>query len=101
MAAGPPSGDTAPGLVVLGPADGGPARIVADDLAFPNGMAVTPDNSTLIVADPYRNQIMGLCRVGVPGPVAGQQAVTTSGRRRRFGWNSRSKVPGSELARGT
>jgi sugar lactone lactonase YvrE len=29
----------------------GSARQVADGLAFPNGMAVTPDNATLIVAE--------------------------------------------------
>ena len=31
----------------------GSVRQVADDIAFPNGMAVTADNSTLIVADSY------------------------------------------------
>jgi sugar lactone lactonase YvrE len=31
---------------------------VADDLAFPNGMTVTPDNGTLIVADSYRHQLV-------------------------------------------
>jgi sugar lactone lactonase YvrE len=30
---------------------------VADDIAFPNGMAVTGDNSTLIVADSYRHNL--------------------------------------------
>ena len=29
----------------------GSARQVADDLYFPNGMVVTPDNSTLIIAE--------------------------------------------------
>jgi sugar lactone lactonase YvrE len=33
-------------------------RQVADDIAFPNGMAVTADNSTLIVADSYRHQLV-------------------------------------------
>jgi sugar lactone lactonase YvrE len=46
-----------PGVVFLVPADG-PAREVADDIAFPNGMAVTPDNSTLIVADSYRHSLV-------------------------------------------
>lgn len=31
----------------------GTAREVADGLAFPNGMAVTPDNGTLIVAESF------------------------------------------------
>jgi sugar lactone lactonase YvrE len=48
----PPDGP-APGKVYLVPADGEP-RVVADDLDFPNGMAVTPDNRTLIVAESYR-----------------------------------------------
>jgi sugar lactone lactonase YvrE len=33
------------------------ARQVADGLEFPNGMAVTPDNSTLIVAESYGNRL--------------------------------------------
>ena len=43
-----------PGSVYLAAADGRVCE-VADDLAFPNGMAVTSDNSTLIVADSYRS----------------------------------------------
>jgi sugar lactone lactonase YvrE len=42
----------APGGVALIRADGSASR-VAEDVAFPNGMAVTPDGSTLIVADSY------------------------------------------------
>jgi sugar lactone lactonase YvrE len=47
-----------PGFVFLVAADGS-VRQVADDVAFPNGMAVTADNSTLIVADSYRHQLVG------------------------------------------
>jgi sugar lactone lactonase YvrE len=36
----------------------GTDREVADDIAFPNGMAVTGDNATLIVADSYRRQLV-------------------------------------------
>ena len=43
-----------PGSVSLVVTDGS-TREVADDIAFPNGMAVTADNSTLIVADSYRH----------------------------------------------
>jgi sugar lactone lactonase YvrE len=47
------AGETAaPGIIVLITPDGS-ARQVADGLAFPNGMAVTPDNQTLIVAESY------------------------------------------------
>ena len=41
---------------------GGSVRRVADDVAFPNGMAVTPDNSTLVVADSYRHQLVAYAR---------------------------------------
>jgi sugar lactone lactonase YvrE len=47
-----PEGAFAPGLIAVVNSDG-TARQVADGLAFPNGMAVTPDNSTLIVAESY------------------------------------------------
>jgi sugar lactone lactonase YvrE len=49
-----PGGAFAPGLVALITSDGTVAR-VADDLAFPNGMAITPDGGTLIVAESYGN----------------------------------------------
>jgi len=42
----------APGIVALVTPDGS-ARQVADGIAFPNGMAVMPDNRTLIVAESY------------------------------------------------
>jgi sugar lactone lactonase YvrE len=45
-------GEFAPGLIALVTPDG-TVRVAADGLAFPNGMAVTPDNSTLIVAESY------------------------------------------------
>jgi sugar lactone lactonase YvrE len=47
-----PGGEFAPGMIALVTPDG-MARQVADGMAFPNGMAVTPDNSTLIVAESY------------------------------------------------
>jgi sugar lactone lactonase YvrE len=54
----PMSGEPfAPGSVSLVTPDGS-VRRVADDIAFPNGMAVTPDNATLIVADSYRHSLL-------------------------------------------
>ena len=35
----------------------GSARQVADGIAFPNGVLVTPDNSTLILAESYGNRL--------------------------------------------
>ncbi|MGH2514477.1 MAG: SMP-30/gluconolactonase/LRE family protein [Ktedonobacterales bacterium] len=46
----------APGIVALVAPDGS-ARQVADGIAFPNGMAVTPDNGTLIVAESYAHRL--------------------------------------------
>jgi sugar lactone lactonase YvrE len=46
----------APGVVALVTPDGS-ARLVADDIAFPNGMLVTPDNATLIVAESYGRKL--------------------------------------------
>jgi len=51
-----PCGEFAPGTVAL-LAPEGSVRQVADGVAFPNGMAVTPDNSTLIVAESYANKL--------------------------------------------
>jgi sugar lactone lactonase YvrE len=51
-----PEGEFAPGILALVTPNGS-ARQVADDLAFPNGIVVTPDNSTLIVAESYANKL--------------------------------------------
>jgi sugar lactone lactonase YvrE len=51
-----PGGEFAPGIVALVTPDG-VARRVADGLAFPNGMAVQPDNATLIVAESYGQKL--------------------------------------------
>lgn len=51
-----PGGAFAPGIVALVTPEGA-ARQVADGLAFPNGMAVTLDNTTLIVAESYGNRL--------------------------------------------
>ena len=51
-----PGGEPAAGIVGLVDADG-TYRQVADDVWFPNGMAITPDGSTLIVAESYGNRL--------------------------------------------
>jgi sugar lactone lactonase YvrE len=51
-----PGGEFAPGLVVLVTPEGN-VRQVADKVAFPNGMAITPDGGTLIVAESYANRL--------------------------------------------
>ena len=51
-----PGDEFAPGTIALLKPDGS-ARQVAEGIAFPNGMAITPDNSTLIVAESYGQKL--------------------------------------------
>lgn len=46
----------APGMIALVTPRGG-VRQVADGIAFPNGMAITPDNRTLIIAESYAHRL--------------------------------------------
>ena len=50
----------------------GVSREVADDVWFPNGMAVTPDDSTLIVAESYRNRLTAY-DIGTDGGLSGRR----------------------------
>ena len=60
-----------PGSVHLVAADG-TVRQVAGDIAFPNGMTVTAGNSTLIVADSYRRQLVAF-DIGADGGLSGRR----------------------------
>src|SRR4051794_17584512 len=51
-----PGGAFAPGSIALVAPDGS-MRPVADGVAFPNGVAVTPDNATLILAESYGKRL--------------------------------------------
>lgn len=51
-----PGGEFAPGILALVTPDGS-ARQVAGGCAFANGMVVTPDNSTLILAESYGHRL--------------------------------------------
>ena len=48
--------DFRPGTIALVTPDG-VARQVADNVMFPNGMVVTPDNSTLVVAESWAHRL--------------------------------------------
>jgi len=60
-----------PGHVVLVTADG-TVRRVAGDLAFPNGMAVTADNATLLVAESYGPRLTAF-DIGAGGELGGRR----------------------------
>ena len=66
-----PAGEFAPGSLALVTPDG-EARQVADSLAFPNGVAVTPDNSTLIVAESYGGRLTAF-DIGVGGGLSNRR----------------------------
>jgi sugar lactone lactonase YvrE len=51
-----PDEGAAPGFIAMISPDGD-VRLVADELAFPNGMAVTQDNSTLIIAESFASRL--------------------------------------------
>lgn len=51
-----PGGEFAEGIIALVTPDGS-VRQVADGVAFPNGMVVTPDNSKLILAESYGKRL--------------------------------------------
>ncbi|GAC1633896.1 MAG: SMP-30/gluconolactonase/LRE family protein [Ktedonobacteraceae bacterium] len=49
-------GEFIPGIIALVTPDGS-VHQVADGIAFPNGMIVTPDNSTLIIAESFASRL--------------------------------------------
>jgi sugar lactone lactonase YvrE len=66
-----PGAEFAPGIVAVLTPDGS-ARQVAEGVAFPNGMAVTPDGSTLIVADSYGKELIGF-DIGADGGLSNRR----------------------------
>ncbi len=70
-----PEGEYAPGVVALVTPDGG-VRQVADGVAFPNGMVVTPDNATLILAESYANQLTAF-DIGEDGSLSNRRIWAT------------------------
>jgi len=61
----------APGSLALVTPDGS-ARQVADGLAFPNGLVVTPDNATLIIAESYGERLTAF-DIAVDGSLSNQR----------------------------
>jgi hypothetical protein len=72
------------GVIALVKKDGS-VRQVAGDIAFPNGMAITPNNKTLIIAESYGRKLQplistptGISRIGESGPIWGPASPTAS-----------------------
>jgi sugar lactone lactonase YvrE len=66
-----PGGEFAPGTIALVTPDG-VATDVAHGVAFPNGMVVTPDNSTLIVAESYAHRLTAF-DIAADGTLSGRR----------------------------
>jgi sugar lactone lactonase YvrE len=71
-----PGEEFAPGIVVLVTPDG-TVTPVADGLAFPNGMAITEDGSTLIVAESYAEQLTAY-DIAVDGTLSARRVWATT-----------------------
>lgn len=67
----------APGIIALVTPDGS-ARQVADGIAFPNGMAVTPDNSILIIAESYAQKLTAF-DIAADGSLSNRRVWATLG----------------------
>jgi len=59
-----------PGIALVAP-DGSP-RQVAEGIAFPNGMAVTPDNATLIIAESHGKKLTAF-DIGADGTLSNRR----------------------------
>jgi sugar lactone lactonase YvrE len=66
-----PGEEYRPGAIALAEPDG-KARLVAEEIAFPNGMAITLDNSALIIAESYSSQLTAF-DVGPDGGLSGRR----------------------------
>ena len=66
-----PGGEFAPGTIALVAPDGS-VREGAEGIAFPNGMAVSPDNSTLICAESYGRKLTAF-DIGADGSLSNKR----------------------------
>jgi sugar lactone lactonase YvrE len=67
-----------PGVIALVTPDGS-VRQVADDIHFPNGMVVTPDNRTLIVTESFRSRLTAF-DIGADGSLSNRRVWAELGQ---------------------
>jgi sugar lactone lactonase YvrE len=67
-----------PGVIALVTPDGA-VRQVADDIHFPNGMVVTPDNSTLIVTESFKARLTAF-DIGADGSLSNRRVWAELGQ---------------------
>jgi sugar lactone lactonase YvrE len=73
-----PGGEFAPGTIALLTPDGAASQ-VADGIAFPNGMAVTPDNATLLVAESYGKKLTAF-EIAASGSLSNRRVWAETGQ---------------------
>src|SRR5258708_32653764 len=93
-----PGGGFAPGAAVARTPDG-TVRRVAGDVAFPNGMAITPDGGTLIVAESYANRLTAY-DIGADGGPGGRRGWARTPRARPCAVRPAAARAGSERTAG-
>ena len=86
----------APGKIALVTPDG-EAREVANELAFPNGMVITPDNKTLVVAESFAARLTAFdvettaaCRTVESGQTGSARTASASTRTAASGLRART-----------
>jgi sugar lactone lactonase YvrE len=57
---------------IISVTEDGSVKVAADNLSFPNGMAITPDGRTLIVAETFARQLSAF-NIGRDGSLAGRR----------------------------
>ena len=75
-------------LVMAGP--DGVARVVAEDMMFPNGMVITPDGKTLIVGETFGRRLTAF-DIGADGSLANRRVWADSATAcpMEFAWTPR------------
>jgi len=77
------AGDTPVNTVMLAVDDDGSHRVAAEDMAFPNGMVITPDGSTLVVGESFGGRLTAFT-IGADGSLEGRRVWADLGGGGRF-----------------
>jgi sugar lactone lactonase YvrE len=77
------AGETPGNTVLLAVDRDGSHRIAADDMAFPNGMVITPDGSTLVVGESFGGRLTAFT-IGVDGSLSDRRVWADLGGGGRF-----------------
>jgi sugar lactone lactonase YvrE len=77
------AGDTPVNTVIIAVEADGSHRVAVDDMAFPNGMVITPDGSTLVVGESFGGRLTAFT-IGAGGSLDGRRVWADLGGGGRF-----------------